>query len=266
VNTGPYSRAVPFLATVIALFLALPVVVIVYYAFNPSGLLVFPPPGLTLHWFANFFGSDRFRAALFTSVMVAVIVTPVTLAIAVPTAIALVRRRFLGRPLLDALVASPLVVPGVVSGVAFLNFFTESFVSTGFWRVTVAMTCCTLPYAVRAVVANLHGLDATLEEAGRNLGGRSWQTFLHVTLPQLRPGLLAGGIFVFVEAIDNFSITVFLSDLHTTTLPVEAYGYIRDFDDPTIAAMATVLIIQSLVLVAVMQRFVGMDRFLQLRR
>ena len=123
-----------------------------------------------------------------------------------------------------------------------------------------------MPYAVRAVVATLHGLDPALEEAGRNLGGRAFPVFLRVTLPLLRPGLLAGGIFVFVEAIDNFSITVFLSDLNTTTLPVEAYGYIRDFDDPTIAAMATVLIAQSLILVAIMQRFVGTDRFLQLRR
>jgi putative spermidine/putrescine transport system permease protein len=265
-KTAPYSRIVPVGATLIAIFLALPVVVIVYYAFNPSGLMTFPPPSLTFRWFVNFFANDRFRAALFNSVGIAAIVTPVTLAIAVPTAVALVRRRFVGRPLLDALIASPLVVPGVVSGVSFLNFFTGTFVSASFWRITVAMICCTLPFAVRAVVANLHGLDASLEEAGRNLGGRSFQVFLTVTLPQLRPGLLAGGIFVFVEAIDNFSITVFLSDLRTTTLPVEAYGYIRDFDDPTIAALATVLIVQSLVLVAVMQRFVGMDRFLQLRR
>jgi putative spermidine/putrescine transport system permease protein len=262
----PYSRAIPALATLIAAFLALPVVIIVYYAFNPNGLLTFPPPSLTWHWFTNFFANHRFRAALFNSLAAAAIVTPATLAIAIPTAIALVRRDFPGRALLDGLIASPLVIPGVVSGVAFLNFFTGSFVNTGFWRITIALVCATLPYAVRAVVATLHGLDPALEEAGRNLGGGSLSVFLRVTLPLLRPGLLAGAIFVFVEAIDNFSITVFLTDLNTTTLPVEAYGYIRDFDDPTIAAMATVLIVQSLILVAIMQRFVGMDRFLQLRR
>ena len=265
-KAGPYGWAVPAAVTIVALFLALPVVVIVYYAFNPSGLLVFPLSRLTLHWFVNFFTYDRFHAALGNSVMIAAIVTPVTLAISVPTAVALVRRRFPGRGLLDALIASPLVVPGVVSGVAFLNFFTGSFVSASFLRIIIAMTCSTLPFAVRAVVANLHGLDPALEEAGRNLGGRSFPVFMAVTLPQLRPGLLAGGIFVFVEAIDNFSITVFLSDMRTSTLPVEAYGYIRDFDDPTIAALATVLIAQSLILVAVMQRFAGIGRFLELRR
>jgi putative spermidine/putrescine transport system permease protein len=265
-NSRPYALAVPATAAVIAVFLALPVVIIVYYAFSPSGLMVFPPKGLTLHWFVNFFASSRFRGALVNSLLIAALVTPAALTIAVPAAIALVRRDFPGRGLLGALILSPLVIPGVVSGVAFLNFFTWTGVASGFWRIATAMMCFTLPFAVRALVATLHGLDVALEEAGRNLGARNWQTFLAITLPQLYPGLLAGGIFVFVEAIDNFSIAVFLTDLHTTTLPVEAYGYIRDFDDPTIAALATILIAQSLILVFILQRFVGMDRFLDLRR
>ena len=248
------------------LFLVLPVVVIVYYAFNPSGLLVFPPRALTLRWFANFFGSERFRGALVTSFLIAAIVTPLTLAVAVPTALALARRTFRGRGLLNALVLSPLVIPGVVSGVAFLNLFTALGLVGGFWRIVVAMVCFTLPFAVRALVATLHGLDPALEEAARNLGSRAWDAFWWVTLPQLRPGLLAGALFVFVESIDNFSIAVFLTDLRTSTLPVEAFGYIRDFDDPTVAALATVLIGQSLVLVFLLQRFIGMDRFLDLRQ
>ena len=265
-RAGGYGAAVPLAAGVAGLFLALPVAVIVWYAFSPSGLLTFPPPAPTLRWFANFFGSDRFRAALANSVLIAAIVTPLTLAVAVPTAVALVRRRFRGRALLNALVLSPLVIPGAVSGVAFLNLFTAIGFAGGFWRIVVAMVCFTLPFAVRALAATLHGLDPSLEEAARNLGGRAWDAFLSVTLPQLRPGLLAGALFVFVEAIDNFSVAAFLTDLRTTTLPVEAYGYIRDFDDPTVAALATVLIGQSLVLLAVLQRFIGMDRFLDLRQ
>ena len=261
-----YGVAIPVAAALASLFLAIPVLVIVYDAFNPSGLLVFPPRTLTLEWFANFFGSPRFRSALANSVLIAALVTPLTLAIAVPTSVALVRRQFAGKGLLNALTLSPLVIPGVVSGVAFLNLFTAVGLVGGFWRIAVAMVCFTLPFAVRAVVATLHGLDPALEEAARNLGGRAWQAFLFVTLPQLRPGLLAGALFVFAEAIDNFSIAVFLTDLRTQTLPVEAYGYIRDFDDPTVAALATVLIVQSLVLVFVLQRVIGMDRVLDLRQ
>jgi putative spermidine/putrescine transport system permease protein len=265
-NGKPYGAGVPAAVTIASLFLVLPVIVIVYYAFNPTGLITFPPRALTWRWFVNFFTTPAFRAALINSLLIAAIVTPLTLAIAVPTAIALVRRTFRGRVALNGLILSPIVIPGVVSGVAFLNFFTWIGLAGGFWRIVVAMACFTLPYAVRALVSVLHGLDTALEEAARNLGGTAWRTFLSVTLPQLRPGLLAGAIFVFVECIDNFSIAVFLTDLRTSTLPVEAYGYIRDFDDPTIAALATVLIVQSLVLVFVMQRFIGMDRALGFRQ
>ena len=104
-----------------------------------------------------------------------------------------------------------------------------------------------------------------LEEAARNLGASRIRAFLWVTLPQLRPGLLAGGIFVFVEAIDNFSIAVFLTNSRTTTLPVESYSYIRDFDDPTVAAMAVLLMALSVVLVFAIDRLVGLDRFLELK-
>ena len=138
-------------------------------------------------------------------------------------------------------------------------------IGSGFWPLTIALLCYSLPFAVRALVANMHGLDPTLEDAARNLGASGLRAFLWVTLPQLRPGLLAGGIFVFVEAIDNFSIAVFLTDTRTTTLPVEAYSYIRDFDDPTVAAMAVLLMALSVTLVSVVDRLVGLDRFLELR-
>lgn len=261
-----YGIAVPLAALATGLFLVLPVAVIVYYAFSPSGLVTFPPRALTLRWFVSFFENPRFVAALVNSVLIAALVTPLSLAVAVPTAIALVRRTFPGRGILNAMVLSPLVIPGAVSGVAFLNLFTYVGLADGFWRIVIAMTCFTLPFAVRALVANLDGLDPSLEEAARNLGGRAWQAFVAVTLPQLKPGLVAGALFVFVEAIDNFSIAVFLTDLRTSTLPVEAYGYIRDFDDPTVAALATVLIVQSIVLVLALQHFVGMDRFAHLRQ
>jgi putative spermidine/putrescine transport system permease protein len=262
---SPYGSGVKLVSALVLVFLAAPVLFIVLFAFYPTGIFVLPPPGLTVKWFLRFFASERFRAALAASFGIAAIVTPVSLAIAVPTAIALVRRNFPGRGALNVAILSPLVIPGVVSGIAFLDLFSRLDLQSGFWRITIAMICFSLPFSVRAISANLYGLDPALEEAARNLGGSRWQALWHVTLPQLRPGLLAGGIFVFVEAIDNFSIAVFLTDLHTTTLPVEAYGYIRDFDDPTVAAMATLLIVLSVVLVFSVQRLVGLDRFLDLR-
>ena len=264
-RTQPYSRAVVGLSASAMVFLLVPVVFILFYAFNEGRYFSLPPKGLTLHWFANFFDNDRFRAALQSSFGIAGIVTPTSLAVAVPSAIAIVRGSFRGRGLLNAALLSPLMIPGVVTGIAFLGLFSEIDVGSGFVRLVAALSCFTLPFAVRALVANLHGLDPALEEAARNLGASRWRAFLHVTLPQLRPGLLAGGIFVFVEALDNFSISVFLTDVNTSTLPVEAYNYIRDFDDPTVAAMASLLIALSVALVFLVQRVTGLDRFLDLK-
>jgi len=264
-DTKPYSGSVVAVGGLALAFLVVPVLFIVYYAFNASRYFALPPVPLTVHWFANFFDNERFQAALHASFEIAGLVTPLSLAVAVPSAIAIVRGSFRGRALLNTALLSPLMVPGVVTGIAFLGLFSQLNVASGFWRVTAALSCFTLPFAVRALVANLHGLDPALEEAARNLGASRWRAFLHVTLPQLRPGLLAGGIFVFVEAIDNFSISVFLTDVDTTTLPVEAYNYIRDFDDPTVAAMATLLIGLTVTLVFLVQRVTGLDKFLDLK-
>jgi ABC-type spermidine/putrescine transport system permease subunit II len=260
-----YSPAVAALAALVMAFILLPVAFIALYAFNDAGYLVLPPKGLTFHWFVNFFEIARFRAALQASLVISTVVAPLSLLIAVPAAVAIVRYRFSGRDIVNALIMSPLVVPGVVIGISFLSLSARVGTGIGLLPIMVALTCFAFPFAVRALVANLHGLDPRLEEAARNLGASRWKAFLFVTLPQLRPGLLAGGIFVFVEAIDNFSIAIFLTNSRTTTLPVEAYSYIRDFDDPTVAAMAVLLMSLSVVLVFLIDRLVGLDRFLDLK-
>ncbi|WP_172332021.1 ABC transporter permease [Mangrovicoccus sp. HB161399] len=259
-TSRPYSPLLAFAAALVLVFLVVPTLVILYSALSPSARVQFPPEALTLKWFGNFFENRQFRDALVNSLLVTALVTPLTLAIAVPCSLAIVRRRFPGRGLLSALALSPLAVPGVVIGVAFLNFFAWTGLYSGFWKIAFALVVITLPFAIRALVATLEGLDLALEEAARNLGASRFQTFLTVTLPQLRSGMLAGGIFVFVEAIDNFSTVVFLTDMKTNVLSVQAYSYIRDFNDPTVSAMAAILILQSVVLVFLLQRFAGFEK------
>jgi ABC-type spermidine/putrescine transport system permease subunit II len=260
-----YSPLVAALAAAVMAFIVLPVAFIAFYAFNETGYLTLPPKGVTLKWFANFFANARFRAALESSLIIAATVAPLSLLIALPTAIALVRHRVPGKALINALIMSPLIVPGVVTGISFLSLSVRVGTGIGLVPLIVALTCFAFPFAVRALVANLHGLDPQLEEAARNLGASRLRAFLWVTLPQLRPGLVAGGIFVFVEAIDNFAIAIFLTNSRTSTLPVESYSYIRDFDDPTVAAIAVLLMGLSVVLVFAIDRLVGLDRFLELK-
>lgn len=245
-------------------FILLPLPFIVIYAFSPSAYALIGEQGPTLKWFESFFGNDRFMAALQSSLMIAIITTVTALVIAVPTAVMAVRHRFFGRDLLLTLVSAPLMVPGVIVGTAALGFVSQTGVGPGFWPLTVAMIALALPLAMRPLIANLSGLDSDLENAGRNLGARPLTAFFRITLPQLTPGLVAGGTFAFVEAMDNFAIAAFLSNISFTTLPVESYSYIRDIDDPTVAAMATILILFSVFVVFTIEWLLGLDRFLDL--
>jgi putative spermidine/putrescine transport system permease protein len=251
----PYGAVVTVVTVAGVFFLVLPVAFIVLFSFNDAVYFRWPPSGLSLRWYANFFSSDRFMSAARTSLMLTAVVTPLSLVAGLPTALAITRGRFIGREVIAAVLLSPLIVPGVVTGIALLVFFTKAGVGSSFIRLVLGMFLLGLPFTVRALSVNLLGLDTRIEEAARNLGASAWRTFVHVTLPQLKPGLLAGGTFAFVEALDA----------RTTTMPVEAYSYIRDFDDPTVAAMAALLVLLSVLLVAAIERLIGLERFLRMQ-
>lgn len=263
-HTRPVSPLVSALGLTTLAFVLLPLPFIMLYSLSKNSYALISAQGFTLEWFRRFFENERFMAALQNSLMISAITTMAALAIAVPTALVAVRHRFPGRDLMITLVSAPLLVPGVITGTAALSFVAQSGIGAGFWPITVAMICFTLPLVLRPLVANLSGLDPDLEKAARNLGAGPGMAFWSVTMPQLVPGLVAGGTFAFVEAMDNFSITVFLTNISVTTLPVEAYSYIRDIDDPTVAAMATLLILMSVGLVSMLEWLLGLDRFLDM--
>ncbi|MDR3399293.1 MAG: ABC transporter permease [Pandoraea sp.] len=252
--------AVRYFSIAVAVLMLAPVAVVVLYAFSADSYFSLPPTRFSWRWFESFWSNEGFRSALNNSLLISFVVSPITLIIALPAAYALSRGTFAGRQALTALLMSPIIVPGVVTGVAFLALSYKTHIGPGFVAIVVSMICITLPYALRALLANMHGLRLDLEESARNLGATHWQVFRMIVLPQLRPGLLAGGIFIFVETIDNFTIASFLVTPTTTTLPVEAYYYLRDFDDPTVAAMSCVVFLISTLLVLALDRLIGLEK------
>ena len=252
--------ALKYFSIVVAVLMLAPVAIVVLYSFGATSYFSMPPTKFSLQWFENFFSNDSFREAFKNSLLISFIVAPITLIIAVPASYALTRSTFAGRQAITALLMSPIIVPGVVSGVALLALSYAAGIGPGFTALVISMICVSLPYALRALLANMHGLRQELEDSAKNLGATPWQVFRLIVIPQLRPGLLAGGIFIFVETIDNFTIASFLITPTTTTLPVEAYYYIRDFDDPTVAAMSCVLFLLSTILVFVLDRVIGLEK------
>ncbi|TEA79658.1 ABC transporter permease [Allopusillimonas ginsengisoli] len=245
-------------------FLLTPVFFIIFYSFVSSVYFSWPAEWPSLKWYVRLYENDGFRQAFRTSITMTAIVTPVSLLLAIPTSIALTRFNFFGRDTINNLLMSPLLVPGVVTGVVILSFGSARGLTGGYFLLVVGMVIFTFPFALRALISTFRSINSDIEECARTLGASEWQIFSSVTLQQLKPGLLAGSIFVFTQAFDNFAITAFLAGAGHTTIPVETFQYIRDFDDPTVAALSGVLILMTVILTYFIEKTLGIDKFLRL--
>ncbi len=252
------------LVAAIVVFIAIPVVFTVCYSFNPSPYFGFNFNHLSLRWYENLFSLDYFRHAFLVSLGLSACVMPLATLIGMAAAYALVRGDFKGKELLNTFVLSPIIVPGIITGMALLTFFTMIHLEFSFGKLVIAMTICTAAYPIRTITANLHGLSPHVEEAAINMGASRWTTFWKVVFPQIGPGILSGCIFIFTMVLEDVSIVIFLVDMHTTTLAIEAMNYMRTMDDPTIAAMSTMLILITLALAMVIEKFIGIGKFMSL--
>lgn len=247
-------------ALVVLAALCLPLVVMIGASFNPGTEQVFPPRGLSLRWYANILNRDGFLRAFQLSMVLGALSALVSVLAGTLAALAVVRYRFPGRDALVTLLLSPLIVPGVVIGMAFLVSFAALGVFRSFPSLFVLHVVLTLPFAVRVVVGSLTRFKVSLEEAARVLGAPPWRAFLTVTVPVIRTGMVAAAIFAFVTSFDNFTASQFLV-WDRSTLPVEIYSYVRTENDPTVAAICTLLVVGVSAVVVVLDRYVGIEAF-----
>ncbi len=242
------------------LFVSLPLVIVVITSFNSSSELNFPPTGFSFKWFWKIFERSAFLESTQWSFLLAVLSTVISTAIGFFSSLAIVRYRFWGRNLLNVIVLSPLIIPEVVTGIAFLYLFNRLEMYHSFFNIFLLHILLTLPYSIRVISASLYRFDISLEEAAMALGANRFKTFFLVTIPLTKPGLIAAGIFSFVISFNNFTATLFLVT-RKNTLPVEIFSYIRTENDPTIAAISTLLILLTMVLVILSERVVELERF-----
>ena len=242
-------------------FLMLPVVVIALASLSRTSYLTVPPRGLTFHWFARVLADAEYVHAIGFSVLLALVATAGSLAAGVAASFALVRRRVAGSGAVGALLNAPLIFPGVVVGVALLQFYALVRVNGTLIGLAVAHMVITVPYVVRAVTASLQGLDPEIEHAARVLGASGPVAFFTVTLPLIRPGVVAGALFSFIVSFDNVPVSIFLLGAGQMTLPVKIFSAIEYGVDPSIAAVSTMLIVATGLGLAVAERWIGFHRF-----
>jgi putative spermidine/putrescine transport system permease protein len=229
-------------------FILLPLVLVTWLAFFRQEIPSLPPDGYSLRWFGAVFNNRSFVGGFLLSLQVGVAATAIGLALAVPASLAIARRRFRGRGPINTLLLMPLVVPGVVLGTSIYVFQIEMEIATGLpllgstLGLVAAHALIVIPWAVRLVTASLAGFDPTVEEAAKNLGAGPWTTFRRVTLPAIRPGIVAGAMFGFVMSFGNLEMSLFLVGAGRTTLPIAILQYLEWKIDPTVAAVSVMQI------------------------
>lgn len=230
-------------------FIYIPLLVIGLQAFNSSKILKWPPPGFTLDWFQKAFESESAREALLTSVEAGLVATAVAILLGTLIALAVGRRRFFGRETISFLVVLPIALPGIVTGVALSNTFTQ-VVGTSLSLLTViighATFCVVVVY--NNVVARLRRTSASFEEASADLGADTWQTFRFVTFPSLRSALGAGALLAFALSFDEIIVTTFTIGAGEETVPIWIFrNLFRPNQLPIVDAVAVILILLSII-------------------
>lgn len=266
---GLSLRIAAYFTFAIVLF---PLLAVIWVSFFENKIIGFPPTGYTLKWYVNAWSLGRFHQGFMLSVEVGLMATAASLLLGVPAAIALARKEFAGREAVHSLLMSPLVVPGIVSGAAIYMFYieTEAFLDErmhfslplagSLFGLSVAHTLLALPWMVRLVAASLIGMDIQLEEAAQSLGATPLRTFWRVTLPNIRPGIVAGCVFSFVVSFVDLEKSLFLVGPGYTTLPIEMINYLEWNIDPTIAAVATMQTLVIAVALVISDRFFNLTR------
>jgi len=230
------------LAVLVALFLLLPIAIVVPMSFSTAISFEFPPPGYSLGYYAKYFTSEEWLQPTLNSFVIALGATVLTMLLVVPAAFGYVRYRFRGKAFVNLLMMAPLIVPHVVSAVAYYGFLGRVRLTGTHLGVIVAHGVLAVPVAFLVITATLKGFDRNLERAAMSSGAGPLRTFLHVTLPVLRPGMLVGALFAFLSSFNEAVVVIFIGGREASTLPKKMYESIRLESDPVIAVVSTLLV------------------------
>lgn len=248
------------LAFLVMVFVLAPLLVVLALSISNSPFASFPPHGFTLRWYAKVLSDPDFQSSAALSIGLALAATAAALGLGIPASFLVTRAAVPGRAAIQALLISPLVFPTLIIGLALLQFCSMAGLRNSVVNLFLGHTLVTLPYVVRAVTVSLLLVDPALEEAARTLGANRWRSFWRVILPQIAPGVAAGALFAFMVSLDNYPISMWLADARAVPLPILLFNDMGSIFDPSIAAMASLMIIVGACAVLVLERLVGLRR------
>ena len=227
----------------VLVFLLLPILVIIPLSFSESSFLVYPIPGWSLKWYRNLFESAEWARAAKNSFIIAPAATVLATVLGTLAAVGLARTDFPFKGLLMSLLIAPMVVPIVVVGVSTYLFFAPLGMADSYISLIIVHAALGAPFVLTTVLATLQGFNQNLVRASLSLGENPLRTFFRVTLPVIAPGVVSGALFAFATSFDEVVVVLFLAGPEQLTLPRQMFNGIRENISPTIAAVATLLII-----------------------
>lgn len=260
------ERPVPLIMSALAMvslvLLLAPVVVVILAGLNAGDHLTFPPDGLSLRWVVAFFQSDAFLPAYLFSLALAVCTMFFSTTLGTTIALVLVRNEFPGKQMARAFFMAPLMLPGIVLGLALYLFYLSS--GLGLIRtmpgLVIGHVLVTCPYVIGTVNASLVGFDKSFEEAARSLGAGPIKTFRAITLPIISPGIIAGSVFSFIVSFGQFDVSLFLTPPGYNPLPIALYSSLRYTFEPTAAAAGIFAIFLVVVSMLITARFTNLRK------
>lgn len=258
-RNGPLALAYH---TLFVAFMLAPILVVCFVAFTPEGYLSFPTDRWSLRWFYAIARYPEFISAFWRSLWLGAISSAIAVAISVPAALAIARYRFPGREAVTALFMSPLMIPHLVLGIAFLRFFTQIGLGGTFTGLVLSHIVVVIPFALRLTLASAVGLDRSIEHAAVSLGATESVVLRRITLPLVLPGLVSGWALAFINSFDEVTMTVFIAAPGTETLPVRMFLYIQDNIDPLVTSVSACVIAITVVALLLLDRAFGLERLL----
>ncbi len=248
----PRYLALGAFAVLGVLYVVAPLAVVVLNSFSSVAYNVFPPEGFSLRWYQNLFQQSDFYDAAVASVLLALAATTVAMIVGSMAAYSIVRYRRSWADIVKAALLSPIVLPHIVLGVAVFMFFIRIGMYGTYFSLVVTHVLVVLPFVIAVLTAALANYDWTLQEASMDLGAGPLRTFFKVTMPQISVSMTVSALFAFVTSFDQVETTLFLVRAGDNTLPIEMFLYLQKWQDPTIAALSSVLIAAAFMIVAVL--------------
>jgi len=258
---NPISRPALAMLILALTFLLGPFIVIFVAGFSADETLAFPPTSYGLRWFGYLFGVEAFQRSFVTSLVVGAGSTLAALAFGVPVAYALSRYDFRGKDALRGLLTLPLVVPGIIVGLALLDLMVLVYALPVTLGLLIGHTTLLIPYTVRVVGSSLSNLRSDIDDAAITLGATRLQAFFKVVLPNIRGGVAAAAVLAFITSFNQVPVSLFLTGPGVSTLPIEMMAYMETSYDPSIAALSTLLVLFTIAVVAATEKLLGISKY-----